>query len=336
MKYTTAYPFRLPGSGDVMVCVYCMKEIPTCEDYRRHMREEHRKFKPQYAFLHVNWQEYGKVDITDMRCRLCATKFENLETVAKHLVEEHDIDIDLTSGVPLQPYRLEHSQIICGICDASFLGFRQTGKHMSTHFQKVTCDVCGKSYKSNTSLYRHTKLVHQGKMFPCYKCLKGFNSSEERRAHVLSTKRCWSYCCAMCGERFISWPLKQEHLVQVHNQRKKTYPCGECNEVFTDAQNHRIHYTTKHTDNNYKCSFCSVAFESDKRLEDHIVIHTKEKRFPCPVCTKLFPRKKSLSQHMWIHREQKRFECIPCNKKFNQKVSWRGHMKSHHPEQDME
>lgn len=319
-----------------MVCVYCCESYSDPTEFRAHMNEEHVTFNTRMAFVHCS-EGYIKVDCTNINCRLCLKHFQSLEQVAEHLYHDHKKPLNLSVALGLQPFKLESNKLLCAICNAKSLCLRQLSRHTQSHFWRYTCESCGKSYATNTTLRSHIRFCHTGKERICRKCKSTFSSIEDKRKHLTESPKCWSHLCCVCGDRFISWHLKQLHLSEVHGVEKKTYVCQECGQVFHERKKYRTHFKLSHTDDNFVCSCCGMKFETKKTLGEHIVSHTMEKLFPCTVCSKSFPRKKNLNQHMWIHREQKRFECKLCNKKFNQKVSWKTHMKSYHPElEDLE
>ncbi|XP_045781719.1 zinc finger protein 250-like isoform X6 [Maniola jurtina] len=329
VRLTTAYPFRLPE--DSMVCVYCGESYEDPTMYRKHMDEEHQTFNVRMAFVHCH-EGFIKVDCTELQCRLCTEPFQKLEDIAQHLYHKHEQPIDLSFELGMQPFKLEKDKLACAICYSKSLCLRQLSRHTQSHFLKYTCEACGKSYATITTLKHHITYSHTGQERICRKCKKTFNSLTEKRDHLSGSKRCWSHLCHICGERFLSWTIKQTHLSEVHGAPKRTYVCPECGEVFPDRKKYRVHFKILHTDDNFVCTCCGLKFDTKRNLENHRVIHTKEKLFPCPVCSKSFPRKKNLVQHMWIHSELKRFSCTLCNKQFNQRVSWKTHMKSYHPD----
>ncbi|CAG9574920.1 unnamed protein product [Danaus chrysippus] len=329
VRFSTAYPFRLPE--DSMVCVYCCDSYSDPAMYRRHMEEEHQNFNVRMAFVHCS-EGYIKVDCTELRCRLCSEPFDALEDVAQHLFHKHEQPLNLSFELGMQPFKLEKDKLICAICRAKSLCLRQLSRHTQTHFLKYTCEACGKSYATMTPLKHHITYSHTGQERICRKCKKTFSSLTEKRQHLQDSKSCWSHLCNVCGERFLSWTIKQAHLTEVHGAPKRTYVCPECLEVFPDRKKFRVHFKILHTDDNFVCTCCGLKFDTKRNLENHRVVHTKEKLFPCPVCSKSFPRKKNLVQHMWIHSELKRFSCTLCNKQFNQRVSWKTHMKYYHPD----
>ncbi|CAH2062211.1 unnamed protein product, partial [Iphiclides podalirius] len=335
LKCSTVYPFRL--RGNVLLCVYCYEEYEEPEMFRRHVDDEHQSFCVSTAFAHCgNGNEYLKVDCTNLRCRLCSQPFETLVGIAEHIKAHHPNEkLDTDYEIGLQPYRIDKDRWHCYLCGLKLPTLTKLCRHTTSHYQKYTCECCGKSYLSNDALKYHIRCSHAPKP-QCRKCWREFPTPEMKRDHLRRSKACWQFCCVHCGERFMSWECKQKHLVAAHGRPKATYACPDCGDTFDQRKTFYCHFRTSHTDESYTCSCCGMKCGSKLQLDDHTLVHTGEKRFECAVCRKPFTRKKSLTQHMWIHSEKKRFSCPVCDKQFAQKVSLKGHMKSHHPEIEMD
>ncbi|XP_031766488.2 zinc finger protein 28-like isoform X19 [Galleria mellonella] len=331
LQYSTVYPFRLRGKQ--MQCVYCCDKYEDPTVYRNHMDETHEKFTVSTAFAHFGKRsDYLKVDCTNLKCRLCKQPFEKLEDVAEHIYERHNCkELNLNHEIGMQPYKISKDNFECLICNQKFASVTKLCRHTTSHYQKFTCDICGRCYLTNEALKYHVKCSHSGKHL-CRKCWGEFETLEEKRKHQKLSKACWTFCCTVCGERFNSWESKKRHAVDIHNLPEPTYDCPDCGEVYASRSLFYTHYKLMHTDENYICSFCGLKFACRRLLEDHRICHTGEKTFKCTVCSKAFSRDKSLKQHMWIHSETKRFVCAICDKQFAQRVSLKCHMKSHHPD----
>lgn len=329
LQYTTVYPFRLRGKW--MECVYCREQYEDPAEYRQHMSDIHQSFTLSTAFAHcAKRTDLLKVDCTHIECRICSQKLDSLNEAAKHLYTDHNKKINLDCDIGMQPYKIDKDNWTCYLCNLRFAALTKLCRHTTSHYQRYTCDICGRSYLTNEALKYHVKCAHSGK-YECRKCWKEFESVEMKREHVKESKSCWSFCCTTCGERFCSWENKQKHLVEVHNVPKRTYECPECARVYESRKLFYKHYKLTHTEESLVCAFCGLKFICRNQLEDHRLGHTTEKQFKCNICLKSFSRDKSLKAHLWIHSETKRFSCIICDKQFAQKVSLKGHMKSHHP-----
>ncbi|XP_045506033.1 gastrula zinc finger protein XlCGF26.1-like isoform X10 [Colias croceus] len=331
LKYSTAYPFRIPNNS--MVCVYCCDSYDDPQAYRDHMNTEHAQFNVKTAFAHVgnNYTEYLKVDCTELKCRICTVQLDTLEEISKHLLVAHGKDINTDVEIGMQMFKLGQERWVCALCSVKVPCLRELSRHTSSHYHKYTCETCGKSYINRENLQRHAQYGHSDAKV-CMKCKQVFQNTEARRQHILSSEKCWPMSCAFCGMRFLTRKAKFAHCAEVHGQGPKEYKCPECSMVFNKWTPYRAHFVLSHTNNIFTCSFCGLQFDNKRALDEHVVSHTKEKAFTCTVCSKSFARKKNLIQHSWVHSEYKRFECKMCNKQFNQRVSWKTHMKSYHPE----
>lgn len=331
IQYTTAYPFRLPESS--IVCVYCCESFEDPSRFRKHMDDDHGVVNVRVAFSHLH-EGYIKADCTDLRCRLCLETFNTIEEAAVHLNIVHKQNIDLNHDIGLQPFNIQTDRLSCAVCHDKSSNIRSLSRHIQSHFFQCTCELCGKSFASSTSLQKHLEFScpFVPKQRRCRKCKTVLFSTEDQKRHFEMSRQCRQHLCPVCGDRFSTWKIKRSHMEQEHAIPKKVYPCPECGLVFKKPNKFRAHFKIVHTDEHFNCPSCDRKFDTKYVLNRHMVVHSNERLFSCDICSKSFPRKSTLRQHMWIHSEVKRFECKICDKQFNQKVSWRTHMKSYHPD----
>ncbi|CAG9574921.1 unnamed protein product [Danaus chrysippus] len=263
VKYSTAYPFRLPENS--LMCVYCCEMYTDTAQFRSHMHDEHQTFKVETAFAHCN-EGYLKADCTDLKCRICWEAFKKLDDVAKHINDVHNIEILFEFHIGIQPFKFDDEKLLCGICDRNFPCLRQLSRHMTCHYQNYTCEECGKSYTTNSSLQQHIRFSHISNKRICRRCKKTFNSLVDKREHVKSSSKCWAYQCSICGVRFMTWTMKEQHLEKVHGHAKKTHKCPECATIFLTRNAYRNHFATIHAGINFVCSYCVTDPVSSKQM----------------------------------------------------------------------
>lgn len=329
VKYTTAYPFRLPAHE--MMCVFCHHKFEDPAEFRKHMKCEHRKFNVKESLNHIRGLEiYPKVDISDLTCRVCKKDFDDIKNIAAHLRKEHSVAI-ISDDPGLQVFKFSPSGWSCAECQKNCPSLRVLSRHTASHYRNVVCAKCGNSYCTKRDLFTHNLKRHT-KLIQCSKCKTKFETIQDRTKHCMQTKKCWKYRCHVCNERFANFLRKTRHTVEQHPETLNVFKCSCCSETFVDRIRFREHFVVAHT-TKFACSFCEQRFKNKQYLKDHIAaIHTGAKDFVCDVCDKSFARKRGLVQHYWQHKEDKRFKCHMCSLQFNQKVTWKGHMRSRHPE----
>lgn len=248
-----------------------------------------------------------KVDITDLRCRVCSNAFDKIENIATHLSSEHSVsNLNISHDLGVHPFKIYKGVNICILCSEKFVTLRALCRHAQTHYLNYTCETCGKSYSNKRSLTDHTKFAHLVFKYRCRKCRLIFNSSEQNQRHKTESRSCWEYSCRVCGQKFRLRSQKQKHLRDAHNDTSG-YVCPECPEIFINKSCRQAHFMAAHTDK-YKCSYCNKTFSTNTNLTIHSVVHSGEK-FRCDICLKEYSRKKLLKQHMKIHMGKQSVVC---------------------------
>lgn len=251
VECTTAYPFKLPESS--MVCVHCCENYDDPAVFRQHMSSQHQQFSIRASFAHIP-EGYIKVDCSDLKCRECHEKFEVLEDAANHLVNAHSKPIDFSFDLGVQPFRFVTDQLVCALCPVKFSTLRALSRHTQSHFRKCTCETCGKSFLTSSSLLHHVRFTHtiSSEQRICEKCKVVFESVLAKRKHLAESPNCWRYSCNICFQRFKSGNLRNVHQKEAHGIQKKSYVCPECKMVFPDMNKFSVHFKSNHRSDEFQ------------------------------------------------------------------------------------
>ena len=95
----------------------------------------------------------------------CKEAFAMLQQRMQHEKDAHD-------GKPL----------VCNICFKTFSTQCHYVRHMGTHTERQTCDVCGKECKNANSLRKH-RLIHVNGGAVCQYCGKTYQDANILRMH---------------------------------------------------------------------------------------------------------------------------------------------------------
>ncbi|KAH6941921.1 hypothetical protein HPB50_023939 [Hyalomma asiaticum] len=184
----------------------------------------------------------------------------------------------------------------CDKCGQSFSGEEYRRHHMSCT-GRYACTICGKTYASSQSLYKH-RYDHSVKdRYVCrvcgYKCSRKSSLIRHERKHTGERP----YACEMCPSRLATKDSLDRHR-KLHASGVKMFHCLDCGIVFkTEAglQEHlRYHKTVKP----YACHLCPDRFTHQNFLERHVLKHTCEKPHVCPTCKREFSSGSSLAEHI--------------------------------------
>lgn len=266
LAYSTLYPFRILRTKDIL-CVYCREEFTDPNHFRNHVDECHKTVTVTTAFAHCSsGKESLKVDLTNLKCRICLSSCENLEEIAAHIRDAHAISqINTDFDLGLHPYRLNNEKWICAVCEKKFATLIQLCRHTPSHYHKYSCGICNRTYLTAQALKCHTRSSHSGGNV-CRKCWTDFPTLEMKREHVKTSKPCWPFCCTACGERFVSGEKRQTHLTDVHGEERKQYECSDCDLTFKSRRPFYNHFTLVYSDNSVKCPCCHLRFTSQKQM----------------------------------------------------------------------
>ncbi|CAH2108939.1 unnamed protein product [Euphydryas editha] len=186
-----------------------------------------------------------KLDITDLKCKLCDTNLDNVPDLVEHILIKHEKRIDMNNYIV--PFKFDRDELRCTICFKQFNNFKILLTHMNIHFRNHICEVCGAGYICYRTLRFHA-YSHMTGTFTCGICSKVFNTQvkrrdHERNVHINMSRRSK---CAFCGERFTDHEKKKDHEVEVHGAKRITLTCNACGKIFDNQRTLTVHSKRYH------------------------------------------------------------------------------------------
>ncbi|CAF4940218.1 unnamed protein product [Pieris macdunnoughi] len=259
--------------------MFCRVQAGNPNGLRAHMSSRHANFEIGLVFNRRLNNEFLKVDITNLQCKLCFMSIDNLDELLAHLKNDHKQPINFDAQPGVLPFKLnDGSSWRCVICKMQFTDFNSLKKHTSEHYQNFVCDTCGEGFVTDGALRAHKRIPHDNK-YNCSRCIATFSTLEERRVHMKSQHTSMPYMCMHCKDkpRFATWELRKRHFMEIHNFKPgaDAYECTTCHMTFkTRSQkyhhNVKSHRSKKDTDYGFPCGHCSRAFMSKLSLDKHI------------------------------------------------------------------
>ncbi|XP_050676684.1 zinc finger protein 181-like isoform X8 [Leptidea sinapis] len=335
LKWSNATAFKSFGRIGY-TCCYCGMEFPDPAVLKKHNLDLHSDGVKTASFAQRRdlCAFNVKLDITDLRCKICEVAIDNIDNLLIHLRSAHQLKLYTEILNHMIPFKFDGDILSCFICQNKFNRFKNLLEHMSVHCRNFICETCDAGFVNKRRLLCHSNQHKLGE-FKCSLCVKVFNTLQKKQSHEKNVHLTKGYLnrCGYCNEVFKSYRQKERHLVRVHEYKYTALKCDTCNKQFTHQKAYYIHITRDHLmQRNHECNFCEMKFYSWSELKDHSVKHTKVREFQCDVCLKSFGRRDALKQHLRIHANDRRYKCVRCDQTFIQKCSWRSHMKTKHGE----
>ncbi|KAM3957674.1 LOW QUALITY PROTEIN: uncharacterized protein ACR2FA_008387 [Aphomia sociella] len=330
LQWSNATPIRCRG-GIGYACSFCLDQYPNPADLKSHTLESHDdKAKLKFMKGKMMFSYLVKLDITQLKCKICEANFDSLEQLVDHLIYVHDKKMFTDIKNHIMSFKFDDEYLRCIICRNMFNKFKALQEHMNIHYRNYVCEVCDAGFVNRHILSNHME-AHKLGTFKCDHCPKIFDTRRKKKSHEKSVH--FSNLlnkCGYCNEKFKDYRKKDDHIAKVHGV-KPLLKCQACDKTFVNKTAFTIHTKRDHLmERRHKCSECDMKFFSSNELKDHSVKHTGERGFRCSICNKAYGRRKTLNEHMRIHINDRRFKCEHCGLTFVQKCSWKGHVRSKH------
>ncbi|XP_028168180.1 zinc finger protein 431-like isoform X1 [Ostrinia furnacalis] len=333
LHYSTATPFKTHGSD--FVCYFCNEAYTTISELRKHnvihaheSKELHFKMASGFSL---------KLDVTDLKCRLCKKNFDSLEKFTTHIIQHGKIIHTDIKNVII-PYKFDKDEFKCTHCDSAFKFFKHLSEHMSAHYRNYECDECGKGFISLPTLRQHKLRQHTIGDFKCDICPKRFPTKSRLAAHLRvvhiysnEAHKCWK-----CSKIFLDADEKANHELEFHSDEARPCICDGCERRFDTRMSLKLHKTRCHFNQPQKtCPECGMVFSRKATLDRHMVKHTGVKNYKCPDCGKSFGHRQNFQLHLKIHNDDCKLLCELCPRKFTRRYKWRDHMAFTHSIYDL-
>ncbi|XP_038221171.1 zinc finger protein 658B-like isoform X4 [Zerene cesonia] len=333
LEHSRICPFR--WMKNLYICFYCDRQFADPAILRDHNYIEHDTVALttiKYAMTKLKRHELVKVDITDIRCKLCNDIISDLNNLRCHLVKVHNKNVDANITDDVLPFKVTKDIFNCAVCEEKFDEYKTLNHHMNVHYQNFICEQCGTGFITPERLRTHA-FSHESGSFPCGSCDKVYRSMNAKNEHFANVhKQVRRHRCPHCPETFRNYFQRNKHISSVHGLKLKEFKCTLCTKVFTSSGKLGVHVRTVHLKlKRHACDLCEWKFYSKSELKEHMVRHGGERKFHCNVCKKAYARKYTLREHMRIHENDRRFICSYCGGSFVQKCSLKHHVKVNHP-----
>ena len=314
-------------------CKVCGKKLCDYTGLFDHVKKRHCDMEGYQNYL----EELKELKV--VTCEICQQKFADRTLLHAHEDREHRQNEIVECFHCKKPFRgIVHlrSHIrsvhimqgdrskLCHLCPAKFkwaVSLRQHIDEIHEGNKHAKCELCGKTFYSNSQLRRHERChgLHKSKCVICQQCGKQFLFAHNLKRHVeaMHGTRQEIYHCSYCGKGFRLKTSMVSHVLLVHFSMF-SFSCKECRASFPRSkflidhmasvhnikdfqvkENRKERYKYAKDDSDlFYCSYCSTGFHYKAKLVDHI--HTSHAEiFPhrCDICKQGFLEASFLDNH---------------------------------------
>lgn len=235
----------------------------------------------------------------EYKCKFCTKTFLKPRNLRRHILTHNEV----------KPYR-------CKACDSCFSRYDHLKVHQTcckgkkTRLEicipKISMDDIGRGWKSKFDI----EPAKNPETFECEVCPRSFSTQSKLSRHNTMFHITKLFKCAQCGTSFA-----HEKTLKNHRKMKR------CSKVFKDTNVSLSLEANPSTENvikplntvrskileriqpsfnkkyKYVCTYCPRAFSNSYQLNVHIRLHTGERPYCCDYCGQRFIRKDYLQRH---------------------------------------
>ncbi|XP_026743964.1 zinc finger protein 551-like isoform X2 [Trichoplusia ni] len=312
-------------------CLYCEYHTQIPAELKEHTTKIHKNDTGKNKVKSVA-DMIIKLDITDLKCKLCAKEINNLQDFMQHLHLIHKLPINFDINNHIVPFKFKTEQLLCALCDKPFSHFKHLTEHMTDHYPNYKCDECSRQFINLRSQKIHS-FRHRIGTFKCMHCPKIFNTRIKVKEHerVIHQNGSKTRKCGYCDEKFMDSVQRTNHEVKVHGIQMPKFECKACGKSFDSQRSLNNHVNHFHLLlRPHICPECGKGFYKKNELKRHSVKHTGLREFQCKVCFKWYGSKRSLTAHSKLHEDRIVLACEYCPKTFKNKNGLVHHIRSQH------
>jgi len=275
----------------------------------------------------------------------------------KHMEMEHHVGEDSQEGVSTKnmPDLCKDEKIIAG---TPYVEFEPQQAHL-----QVDNPVSGKgAIKPANVLVHMNNAIKDLPKYSCDKCPYKTKQASHLKRHQNAKHNGIRYECDQCDSTFSIKHALVRHVENKHQDKKRIFPCPQCEFVTTRMDYLRGHIENIHLKLKHECDICGQKLSSQGALHTHRktqhegiwwrcqeegcdfkasdssslkhhtrVVHNGE-RYACPEegCDFKAIHSSSLKHHTRIVHNGERYSCPQCNEHFTKISSLRRHLSKRH------
>ncbi|CRK95900.1 CLUMA_CG009346, isoform A [Clunio marinus] len=223
-----------------------------------------------------------------LTCSLCRKSFRTEEGLKNHKLRPHKVNEPCEiCGKSIRNLKMHlnimHFSTIryqCDICGKKISSKTYLAYHVNNHKDFRTkdfhCQICRSSYFDKKTLKSHIRNVHEKKL-TCLLCGKTFKKKESLKNHKLLPHH---FRCDICGKRFPTKHLILRHQ-NMHQERNFTCDVHGCQKKFKTKSNLKKHILTVHKKIGEPCPVgngCKYSVRRRDSMKRHLKVHKELSR----------------------------------------------------------